>query len=300
MTASTPATSALGTHAHGILLATFGVLIFTPDTLVFRLLDTDSITILFWRSLMTGATLLAVYWLISDRTQFRRDLRLDRNGWISVFGLTMAEIGFVTAVLNAPAADALVVLASVPVFAALIAFILFRERQPVYTLVAIAVCMAGIAITVNGTSATSGIFGPTMALMSAVGWALHLNFLRQSPSSSPYVVVAFASLIAALVAFVISRPAPMELGSWGLLFLLGIVVHPLSFLSIAKASKLIASAEVSLISLLETLLGPFWVWLVIGEEPTTNTLIGGTIVLVTLIVHAVIALGAERARERPA
>lgn len=294
MTASTPVDPPLGRHARGIMLATVGVLIFTPDALAFRVIAADSWTILLWRSLMTGVTLLVAYSCICERKQFWRDLSLDRRGWMSVAGLAMAEIGFVTAVLNAPTADALVVLASVPVWAALIAIVLFRERQPLYTLIAIAVSMIGVGITVNGTSATSGLYGPAMALMGAIGWALHLNFLRQSPSSSPYVVVAFASLGSAIVAIAVSPPAAMEWRSWGLLVLLGIVVHPLSFLLIAKASKLIASAEVSLISLLETLLGPFWVWLALGEEPSHNTLFGGTIVLVTLLVHSIVALRMDR------
>lgn len=293
---SEPVATAAGDHARGLLLAAFGVLIFTPDALAFRLVATDAWTILFWRSLLTGATLLWVLHLLAGRAVLLASLRLDGRGWMSVAGLAMAEIGFVPAVLHAPAADALVVLASVPIWAALIAALLFREHQPVRTLVAIAVCMIGIAITVNGTAMTAGLYGPAMALMSAVGWALHLNFLRQSPRSSPYVVVAYASLIAAGIAIAASPPEAMAPLPFGLLVAMGIIVHPLSFLSIAKASKLIASAEISLIALMETLLGPFWVWLAVGEEPSPSTLIGGTIVVATLIGHSLAALRAERAK----
>lgn len=275
-------------HTRGLLLALAGVLCFTPDALIFRLTAVNSATLLFWRGLLTAVAL--VLWVLATRprSQLWQFLSMDRLGVVAVFAQTASEVGFTTAIMNAPTADALVVLASSPLLAALVGWLVFRERIGLVTWLAIAAAVIGILITLRGTVLTGSLKGCSMALVAATGWAVNLNCLRFSKRVDPLATVILGTVISGVIGLLLGPQWALTGSQLALLGLTGFVLHPISFGLIAMAAKLIPSAEVSLISLVETLIGPFWVWLVLMEAPTSSTWIGGSIVILTLVVHTLL------------
>ena len=284
----------MSTHTRGLLLAFAGVLCFTPDAVMFRLTAVSSATLLFWRGLLTVAALLLWVLATRPRHELRQFFSMDWLGVVAVFAQTASEVGFIAAIMNAPTADALVVLASSPLLAALVGWLVFRERIGVVTWLAIAAAVIGILITLRGTVLTGSLQGCSMALLAAAGWAVNLNCLRFSKRVDPLATVVLGTVLSGVIGLLLGPQWLLTESQFALLGLTGFVLHPISFGLIALAAKLIPSAEVSLISLVETLLGPFWVWLVLSEAPSGSTWIGGTVVMATLIVHTLLTWRGER------
>jgi drug/metabolite transporter (DMT)-like permease len=279
---------------YGLLLASLGVLFFTPDAALFRLTGANPWTLLVWRNVFTALAFLLWLLATTPRGSWRTLFVFDRLGWVAVFALAMSDIGFMNAVLNAPAADALVVLASSPLLAALIGWIAFAEPVPMRTWVAIAVALAAIALTLVGTAPTGGLYGCLMAFVAACGFSINLNALRFSKRAPAIPVVFLASLIVVPVSLAMclmfDTPVIPSQSQMGLIAVLGLVLHPLSFGCISTATRYLPSAEIALVSLAETLLGPFWVWLLFRDVPSVTTVIGGTLIIATLLVHTLLSL----------
>ncbi len=281
---------------RGLLLAFLGVLCFTPDAALFRLVGMDAWSLLVWRNAFTALTMLVWVLLATPRAQWRQLFVFNRLGWLAVVALAISDIGFMNAVLNAPAADALVVLASAPLLAALVGLVGFGESIPPRTWIAIGLALSGIGLTLTGTALTGGLFGCLMAFVAASGWAVNLNALRFSPGTDARAVVFVSSLLAAAfsLAMVTAQGTSLSIspGQFWLLAVLGLILHPASFGLISMATRYLPSAEIALVSLTETLLGPFWVWLVFTEVPTATTVAGGSIIIATLAVHTLMSLRA--------
>jgi drug/metabolite transporter (DMT)-like permease len=274
----------------GVPLAVLGVLFFTPDAALLRLVHLDGWSLLLWRGGLTALAL--VTWIVATtpRQELVRTFKFDRLGWVAVAGLTVSNLAFVHAILNAPAADALVMLACSPLIAALIGWIGFGESVPLRTWVAIAAVLAGILITLNGAALTGGLVGGLIALVAACGFALELNAIRFSRTSDPLAIVAVAGALGAVVGLTVAVASgtlhPLSATQLAIVGVHGLLLHPASFGLIAASTRYLPGAEIALISLAETLLGPLWVWLVFSEVPTPSTVLGGSIVLGTLVLHS--------------
>jgi drug/metabolite transporter (DMT)-like permease len=273
----------------GLPLAVLGVLFFTPDAALLRLAHLDGWSLLLWRGSLTALALAIWIVVTTPRQDLARRFKFDRLGWVAVAALTVTNLAFVHAILIAPAADALVLLACSPLIAALIGWIGFGEAVPLRTWMAIAAVLAGILITLSGAAVTGGLVGGLIALVAATGFALELNAIRFSRTSDPLAIVVVSGAIGAVIALTVTLASgtlhPLSATQITIVGLHGLFLHPASFGLIAAATRYLPGAEIALISLAETLLGPLWVWLVFSEVPTASTVLGGSIVLGTLLLH---------------
>ena len=143
----TPSTKS---HGHGLTMGALGMLIISPDGLLLRLIEnTDTWTIIFYRSLFLGIS-LALALLVTYRQQFVRIwLDLGKSGWLSAAILTGTIIGFITAITHTTVANTLIILATMPLFAALLARLILGERISRRTAVSISVACIGILIKIG-------------------------------------------------------------------------------------------------------------------------------------------------------
>jgi len=159
----------------------------------------------------------------------------------------------------------------------------------------IAVAFAGLATVVAGSVGTGGMSGNLFAIAVALCSTTHVLILRRNRARNLAAVTLLSAAIAAAVAWPFADPFAVPAGDIALLLLLGGIQMSLGLTCFMMALRRIPAAEVTLIALLEPTLGPVWVWLFIGEQPSASTLIGGTIVLSALATHVLLA-----ARRTPA
>jgi len=272
-------------HTKGLLLTALGGLTLTIDIPLIRLADGSPWTIMLMR---TGTTFIAalVIWSIW-RTASKTAPQLI-PGWSGLavaicYGLT--GVTFLTAVFHTSTADLVFILAFNTVFSALLSWLFLRERPRPVTLIAMLVMILGVLIIVGGSIGTGHLFGDFMALCSALFSATAITISRASGKDMGFTALVGVLLPLAVAAFMVSGEGLHVAAPWWIIFN-GAVIMPFSFFCLANGPKYISGPEVAMFYLLETVLAPIWVWLIFAETPSRNSLIGGTILIVTLVAHS--------------
>jgi drug/metabolite transporter (DMT)-like permease len=199
--------------------------------------------------------------------------------------LAVASAAFIVALNHTTVAHVLFIQATAPVLAALLARGFLGEPVPVRTTVAMAIALAGVGIMVGGPGG-GDLAGDGLSLLMALSFAVSivLSRHRRDVSMAPATCLAQVFLVVAFLPLAdlgaLTGDDVVALGALGA----GQIGLGLAFLTIG--ARLIPAAQVALISLLEVVLGPLWVWLSIGEEPTTATLAGGAVVVAAVVIQA--------------
>jgi drug/metabolite transporter (DMT)-like permease len=274
----------------GLFLATFGALTLTPDALFMRWSGMGGYQMVGWRGLLMGAVMVAL-WAITSRRR-GRDVALLGTG----FGLVIVVCQYFNATLfslgiaHAPVAVMLLAVATVPVFAAIFARIIIGEPTRRATWVTIGVVLCGITLAVFGgkgavTLTSDALLGALAGLGVAMVLALNFVILRARPDLPIPLLIGLGAALSGVTGVVITGPAQMADGTVWAIVVCGLVILPVSFFSLSLASRYTHASNVSLLLLLETVLGPLWVWIGVGEEPTPMMLVGGVIVVGSLAIY---------------
>jgi len=206
----------------------------------------------------------------------------------------------VTAVTHTAVSNTLVILAASPVFAAVLSSIFLGDRIKPLTWGASLLILCGVAAILRGSLGGPGLEGDLAALAASLSTAGMLVVLRHHPGADPVPGLALGGLAAALlVAPGVGRFVPSA-HDLALLMLLGLVLLPVAIGLITRGPSHLPAPEVGLIMLLETILGPSWVWLVIGQQPSRVALLSGGLIVSVLALHSSLALRAELRVERAA
>ncbi len=282
----------------GITLALAGVLVLTPDTLLMRLSGLSGWAMLGWRGLGMAGVFLFI-WALTARDR-RRDLAMLFTG--AGAAVVLCQIAnqafFNLGIAAAPVAMVLFGVAAVPVFSAAFAWILVREPTHPATWVATLLVFVGIAVAASGKSVdgvgfeTSALLGGLAGLGVAAGLAGSFVLIRLTSGLSILLTIGVGSALSATLGAALAGPQALYDGTLWPILLAAFVVLPFAFGAMSRASRHTQAANVSLILLLETVLGPLWVWAGVGEAPTPRMLLGGAIVVVTLAGY--IAITARR------
>lgn len=282
----------------GLAIATLGGLLYTLDLPLLRLAGLDKWTMVCARGVFLFLSISLVWYLFRRATGEKLPYIAGAAGAAVALANTVASIAFVGAVVEANAANVVFIFALVPVITIVMSRLFIGERAHSYTWAAVILSFAGVSIIVWDSIAAGRWLGDVLALVSAVGTAASLTIIRAS-GKNVATSVAVGSLISAVVAAAIFGVAPVTLlqasafgvPAWVWIALNGLVAIPLASALIANGPRFIPSVDVSMVFLLETILTPIWIWLLFGEVPGRAVLIGGLIVILTLIVHSAWRLG---------
>ena len=277
-------------HVKGLLITVAGVLLLTPDTLLVRLIAIDPWTMIFWRGALVMLGLVA-YLAWADGRRVLGRFRTDGGSTLMVALIfTISAVLFILALDMTSVANTLIIIASSPLFAAIFGRIFLGEAVPARTWAAIGTTLGGIGVVVSGSLGGGTLPGDLAALGTAVCLAVSLTLLRRARAHNVVPAMALSGLFSAIVTLPLAAPFAMDTTQAGLLVLLGLIILPVSFTLTMLGTRYLPAPEVGLIMLLETVLGPLWVWLVLGEAANARALLGGGIVIATLIVHSALAV----------
>jgi drug/metabolite transporter (DMT)-like permease len=281
-------------HARGLAIAAGAVLLISFDALLVRLAAAPHWDIVFWRGTLIALT-LGIWMLITG--QRARWPAAARDRWLvalSVLMLSGNTTLFVLSVTYTAAANTVVILAASPFFAALFSALFLRERVPARTWLAIMVAMAGVIVVFGGGMRGGTGLGDFFAMTLAVTVGGHLTILRRFPTVPRLPLICLSGILAALTAIAFANPLSLGAQSYAVIAVMGIVQMPLATVMLAVATRYLPSPEVSLALLVETVLAPIWVWWALGEAVPPLTAFGGSLILLTVAVHATLALREER------
>lgn len=247
----------------------------------------DSWTLVFWRSFWAAAFLVA-YMLWRDGPRGTKALftGMGLPGLAVACCFTICSTSFVIALAYTTVANILLMQAGVPLFAALLAFVLFGEKVAPSTWAAIAAVICGVAIMVSEslTGKVSPI-GDGLALVIAIGFSIATVITRRFSHVRMTPATCLGTILAAVFSFTQVASLSTTQTDAGLLFAFGAINLGVGLAFFATGARMVPAALAALIGTFEPILGPIWVWLVHGEVPSQRTLIGGGIVLAALIVY---------------
>ena len=285
----------LSTHAKGLLITACGVLIISPDGLLTRLILTDHWTMIFWRALFVSFGMWLVVSFTHPNRVWRQYKTVKGPGLLMVACYSLGTITFIFAITHTSVANTLIILSTTPLFAALVSWIALREKIELRTLVAIVLVAGGVGVISSGSAAQPGnLAGDLAALLGSFFLAGGFVFVRRFPGISVFPAISCSGLLTALLILPIAAPLSVSQADLGYLLIMGVYMVPIGTTLMFIGPRYIPAAEVGLLLLLESILGPVWVWLALGEEPGQRTLIGGAIVISTLAINTAWALKRPR------
>lgn len=275
------------------------MLIISPDGLLTRLIETDHWTLIFWRALLMCFGM----WMLTSAVHPNRTWQAYRSmgghGLLMVVFYTCGTISFITAITHTSVANTLIILSTTPLFAALISLVVLREPVELRTWCAILLVAVGVyVISSDNDDQTTSLLGDLAAISGAFFLASGFTVVRRKPTISVFPVFSLAGLVTALVILPLAQPWSVSQRDMGYLMIMGIYMLPLGTALMYIGPKYIPASEVGLMLLLESVLGPTWVWLALHEQPGHRTLIGGAIILLTLAMNTLWAMRARSARLR--
>lgn len=293
-------TKPMSDRAKGLLFSATGVLVITPDGLLTRLVETDPWTLIFWRGLLSGLGICLILLFLHRGIAWQKIRTVGVGGLLVALTMSLGSITFVYSLTHTTVANSLFIVSTSPIFAALIGWIFLKEALSPRTWLVIAVVLSGIGIIAVGNGIDGGSMpGNLAALVTAVLAAGSFSIIRNFKERSMIPAAALAGFLSALWVIPLARPTSLTPAETPIIIIMGLVMLPLAFALMYIGPRYLPVAEVSLMVLLEAILGPLWVWLVVGEDPGGYTLVGGTIVLVALAVNALLPAREAQAARTP-
>jgi len=288
----------LSQHAKGLIITALGVLIISPDGLLTRLILVDHWTLIFWRTLFLSFGMWLIVNLTYPNRTWQKYKSMGRGGAMMVLIYAMGTVSFIVAITHTSVANTLIILSTTPLFAAFIGWIFLREPIPVRTWCAILLVGIGIfVISSDSDNQASSLFGDLAAMSGAFFLATGFTVVRRFPAISIFPVISTSGLLTALMVLPLAQPFSVTQSDMGYLLIMGIYMLPVATALMYLGPKYIPAPEVGLMLLLESILGPIWVWLALGEQPGIRTFIGGAIILSTLAINTAWVLKSTRARK---
>lgn len=280
----------LSTHAKGLVITGIGVLVLSPESLLIRKVGVSQWTVLLWRGAFMAAGVTFIFWL-----GWARGHLVERFSAIGGAGLLAAALFacdntlFVTALKNTSVANTLIMISTAPIWGALLSWGLLHEQIPIRTWLAIAAVVTGVIVIVSGSGGHNRLLGDLAALGAAIAIASTLVLIRRARTVNMMPAMAVGALLVVAMVAPMSRPTSPHGADVALLILVGLVVAPVAFALISLGPRYLPVPEVTLLMLFETVLGPFWVWLALGDSPGVRTYLGGALVVATIAMHSALA-----------
>jgi len=280
----------LSTQQKGSLLAFVGVMFITPDSLFIRLASIETWSLLFYRGAIPFIAVFLSLLIIYKSNFFKIFLSTGYPGIAYSITFALTNITFIVSIQNTNVANTLVMVALAPMLSAVLGLVFLKENPDQKTWVAIIITTLSAIYIFYDSIQIGNFLGDIFGLITALGLAVGAVIVRSAKNRNLVPSAVVGKFIVALVAvFFVEN---FELVNRDLIIVpaMCILCVAIPFVLVTIAPRFITAAEVNLFFLLETILGPIWVWMVIKEQPTIETIQGGLIIILTIAIHSALAI----------
>ena len=274
----------------GMVLAFTAVMFITPDSLFIRLADINSWNLIFYRGFIPFLAVFTGLLIIYKNKIIQEIINNGWHGFAYACVFTITNIVFVISIENTNVANTLIMIALAPMLSAIISFIFLKENPDQKTWVAIIITTLAVAYIFYDALDAGDFLGNFLGLVCATGLAVGAVIIRSAKKISLVPSAMLGKLMVGLIALLFADKLKLEGNDLTIVPLMCIMCVAIPFVLVTLAPRFITAAEVNLFFLLETTLGPLWVWLVIKEQPSIETITGGFVIVVTIAIHSALAL----------
>ena len=280
----------LSDQKKGSLMAFVAVMFITPDSLFIRLSNVETWSLVFYRGIIPFV-LVFIGMLLIYRLKFFNLLR--SNGYYGlayVLTFSVTNIAFVVSIQNTNVANTLIMIATAPMLSAILGSFFLRENPDKKTWIAIFITFFSALFIFYDSIKLGNFFGDILGFVAAMGLAVGAVIIRSAKRLNLVPSAVVGKLIIALFAMFFVKDYSLDNNDIYIVPLMCVMCVAIPFVLVTIAPRFITAAEVNLFFLLETIIGPIWVWLVIKEQPSPETIVGGAIIVLTIATHSFLKL----------
>ena len=282
--------NSLTDQKKGSLMAFVAVMFITPDSLFIRLSNVETWSLVFYRGIIPFILVFIVMLLIY-RLRFFNLLR--SNGYYGlayVLTFSVTNIAFVVSIQNTNVANTLIMIATAPMLSAILGSFFLKENPDKNTWVAIFITFFAALYIFYDSIKLGNFFGDILGFVAAMGLAVGAVIIRSAKKLNLVPSAVVGKLIIALFAMLFVKDYSLNNNDIYIVPLMCVMCVAIPFVLVTIAPRFITAAEVNLFFLLETIIGPIWVWLIIKEQPSPETIVGGAIIVLTIASHSFLKL----------
>jgi len=280
----------LNNQQKGSLLAFIAVFLITPDSLLIRLSNIETWGMLFYRGAIPFVVVLIGTLFFYNKNFLKVLLGIGYPGIFYIFSFAICNITFLISIQNTNVANTLVMIALAPMLSAILGAIFLKETPDKKTWIAIIVTFVSCIYIFYDSLKLGNFYGDFFGFVTAFGLACNANLARYAKNRDLVPSAVVGKLCVAIFAFIFVENFELIGNDIFYVPLMCIMCVAIPFVLVTIAPRFITAAEVNLFFLLETILGPIWVWLVIKEQPSMETIIGGSVIILTIAIHSFLAL----------
>ncbi len=274
----------------GSLLAFVAVMFITPDSLFIRLSSIDTWGLVFYRGIIPFFAVFFGMLLIYRLNFFKILMTSGIHGIIYVITFSITNITFVVSIQNTNVANTLVMIATAPMLSAILGSIFLKEPPDKKTLISIIITFLSVIYIFFDSLKLGNFYGDILGFITAIGLAVGAVTIRSAKSKNLVPAAVVGKLLVATFALLFVENFALINQDMIIVPLMCILCVAIPFVLVTIAPRFIPAAEVNLFFLLETIIGPIWVWLIIKEQPSVETLFGGVVIIITIAIHSFLKL----------
>ena len=274
----------------GSLLAFVAVMFITPDSLFIRLSNVDTWGLVFYRGIIPFMTVLIGMLIIYKLNFFKILFTSGYHGIFYVITFSVTNITFVVSIQNTNVANTLVMIATAPMLSAILGAIFLKEPPDKKTWTSIIITFLAIIYIFYDSLKLGNFYGDVLGFVTAIGLAVGAVIIRSAKTKNLVPAAVVGKLFVATFALLFIENFALVGKDLLIVPLMCILCVAIPFVLVTIAPRFIPAAEVNLFFLLETIIGPIWVWLIIKEQPSLETLQGGLIIITTIAIHSYLKL----------
>ena len=274
----------------GSLLAFIAVMLITPDSVFIRLSNIETWGMLFYRGAIPFVVVLIGLIFFYKNNLLKALVGIGYPGIFYVISFSICNITFIISIQNTNVANTLVMIAMAPMLSAILGSIFLKEVPDSKTWIAIIITLVAVSYIFHDAIDMGNFYGDLFGLITAFGLACNAVIARFAKNRDLVPSAVIGKLCVGIFAFFFVDT--FSLVGTDLIFvpLMCVMCVAIPFVLVTIAPRFIPAEEVNLFFLLETIIGPFWVWLVINEQPSIETIQGGSIILLTIAIHSYLKL----------
>ena len=280
----------LNSQQKGSLLAFIAVMFITPDSLFIRLSNIETWGLLFYRGAIPFFVVLIGLLFFYKKKFFRALLNIGYPGIFYVFSFSACNITFIISIQNTNVANTLIMIAMAPMLSAILGAIFLKEMPDFKTWIAIFITLFAVTYIFFDSIELGNFYGDIFGLITAFGLACNAVLARFAKDRDLVPSAVIGKLCVAIFAFFFVDSFVLVNSDIIIVPLMCIMCVAIPFVMVTIAPRFIPAEEVNLFFLLETVIGPIWVWFIIKEQPSMEVLQGGIVIITTIAIHSYLKL----------
>ena len=274
----------------GSLLAFIAVMFITPDSLFIRLSNIETWGMLFYRGAIPFVVVLIGLLFFYKNNFLKAIFAIGYPGIFYIFSFSICNIAFLISIQNTNVANTLVMIAMAPMISAILGAIFLKEIPNFKTWLAIIITFIAVAYIFQDSIDLGNFYGDVFGLITAFGLACNAVLARFAKDRDLVPSAVIGKLCVAVFALFFVESFALVESDLIIVPLMSVMCVAIPFVLVTIAPRFIPAEEVNLFFLLETIIGPIWVWLIINERPSLEALQGGLVIIVTIAIHSFLKL----------